>query len=186
MDKKLITENLIGESFKELLLEHSFEKITIKMITDRAGIIRPTFYNHFQDKYEVLEWYFEKDVMGSINSLIDSGMEREAIKMIFIRLDRNRNFYRKALGVDGQNSFKEVLLEQFRNMYLHIISNRKLKDEVKIFNAQNLAGYYANGLLYFISAWLLEKHLASVDEIYEEYCYIISHSVQDYFLEENL
>ena len=47
---------LLAESFKELALRQPIEKITIKEITDKAGLIRPTFYNHFQDKYELLEW----------------------------------------------------------------------------------------------------------------------------------
>ena len=47
---------LLAESFKELVLEKLVEKITIKEITDRAGVTRVTFYNHFQDKYELLEW----------------------------------------------------------------------------------------------------------------------------------
>ena len=38
------TKALLGEEFKELVMEKSFEKITIKMITDAAGVIRPTFY----------------------------------------------------------------------------------------------------------------------------------------------
>ena len=46
----------IAASFKELVLEMPVEKMTIKDITDRAGVIRVTFYNHFQDKYEVLEY----------------------------------------------------------------------------------------------------------------------------------
>lgn len=53
---KELTKRLIANSFKELLLQNSFEKITIKMITDHANVIRPTFYNHFHDKYELLEW----------------------------------------------------------------------------------------------------------------------------------
>lgn len=50
--KRELTKNLLAESFKELLIKGSFDKITIKMITDQAGVIRPTFYNYFQDKYE--------------------------------------------------------------------------------------------------------------------------------------
>ena len=52
-----MTKALIGESLKVLMRNHPFEKITIKMITDEAGVIRPTFYNYFCDKYEVVEWF---------------------------------------------------------------------------------------------------------------------------------
>ena len=48
---KSAIDTLLAESFKELALKHPIEKITIKEITDKAGVIRPTFYNHFQDKY---------------------------------------------------------------------------------------------------------------------------------------
>lgn len=51
--KKKDDKALIGESLKVLMRNHPFEKITIKMITDEAGVIRPTFYNYFCDKYEV-------------------------------------------------------------------------------------------------------------------------------------
>ena len=53
---KSAIDTLLAESFKELAMQRSIEKITIKEITDKAGVIRPTFYNHFQDKYELLEW----------------------------------------------------------------------------------------------------------------------------------
>ena len=41
---KSAIDTLLAESFKELALKHPIEKITIKEITDKAGVIRPTFY----------------------------------------------------------------------------------------------------------------------------------------------
>lgn len=70
-DKKELTKDLLTSSFKELIMQVPFEKITIKMITDGAGVIRPTFYKHFQDKYELLEWIFEKNIKENIQVLIE-------------------------------------------------------------------------------------------------------------------
>ena len=44
-------ERRLMDSFKALVRQYPVEKITIKQITDGAGVIRPTFYNHFHDKY---------------------------------------------------------------------------------------------------------------------------------------
>ena len=44
---KSAIDTLLAESFKELALKQPIEKITIKEITDKAGVIRPTFYKHF-------------------------------------------------------------------------------------------------------------------------------------------
>ena len=59
---KSAIDTLLAESFKELALKHPIEKITIKEITDKAGVIRPTFYNHFQDKYEIIEYILKKEI----------------------------------------------------------------------------------------------------------------------------
>ena len=45
------TKELLADSFRELVLTTPFSKISIKTITDGAHVIRPTFYNYFQDKY---------------------------------------------------------------------------------------------------------------------------------------
>ena len=50
-EEKKDVEQALADSLKELVQKMPFEKITIKKITDGAGVIRVTFYNHFQDKY---------------------------------------------------------------------------------------------------------------------------------------
>ena len=57
------TDQILADSLKALVLQKPVEKITIKEITDKAGVIRPTFYNHFQDKYELLEWIIREEIL---------------------------------------------------------------------------------------------------------------------------
>jgi AcrR family transcriptional regulator len=90
--KKKMTRTMICDSLKGLMHKHPFEKITIKMITGQAGLIRPTFYKHFQDKYEVLEWIFKTRVTDSVDLMLENGMELEAIVMFCRCLDKDRKF----------------------------------------------------------------------------------------------
>jgi AcrR family transcriptional regulator len=62
--RKDMTKRLIADGFKALMLRYPFEKISIMMITNEAGIRRPSFYNHFQDKYDLLAWIVETDVIA--------------------------------------------------------------------------------------------------------------------------
>lgn len=48
------TQQLMRDALVELMLEKSYEKITIQEIIDRANIGRATFYNHYQDKDDLL------------------------------------------------------------------------------------------------------------------------------------
>jgi len=49
------TRAMIRQSFMDLLAVHDFEDITVQDIVDRAELNRATFYNHYQDKYELLD-----------------------------------------------------------------------------------------------------------------------------------
>ena len=68
---------LLSESFKELALKKPIEKITIKEITGSAGVIRPTFYNHFRDKYELMEWIVREELMQPMLSIMQKGQYYE-------------------------------------------------------------------------------------------------------------
>ena len=100
---------LLAESFKELACRQPIEKITIKAVTDKAGVIRPTFYNHFQDKYELLEWIIQVQILEPIRPLIHAGMVDEALILIFTLLKKEKEFYEMAVRLEGQNSFEDIV-----------------------------------------------------------------------------
>ncbi len=49
------TRQLLQQAFMELMLEKSFQAITVQDIAERATVNRVTFYAHFADKYALLE-----------------------------------------------------------------------------------------------------------------------------------
>ena len=86
------TKELLADSFRTLVLTVPFQKISIKMITDGAHVIRPTFYNYFQDKYEVIEFLFDRDIGSKVEVMIENDMEQEAIKLMFICFEKNKEY----------------------------------------------------------------------------------------------
>ena len=86
-------DTLLAESLKELTIKQPIEKITIKEITDKAGVIRPTFYNHFQDKYELLEWIIRTELLEPVKPLIQNGMIDQALIIIFAGIEKEKDFY---------------------------------------------------------------------------------------------
>ena len=105
-----MTKALLGQKFKELVVKKSFDKITIKMITDEAGVIRPTFYNYFRDKYEVMEWLLWEDVFSSATELVKMNMARSALEM-------TRKKYPDVPYFMLGHSMGSFLLRQYLTMY---------------------------------------------------------------------
>lgn len=52
------TKFFLAESLKELSQKKSVDKITVKEIVKNCGLTPPTFYNHFHDKYALIEWIY--------------------------------------------------------------------------------------------------------------------------------
>lgn len=50
------TRRLLRDTLVALILEKGLDAVTVKDITERAGVDRTTFYLHFKDKHELLEW----------------------------------------------------------------------------------------------------------------------------------
>lgn len=98
-------DTLLAESLKELTIKQPIEKITIKEITDKAGVIRPTFYNHFQDKYELLEWIIRTELLEPVKPLIQNGMIDQALIIIFAGIEKEKEFLYQSKPLRGTELF---------------------------------------------------------------------------------
>ncbi len=165
--KKENTKALIVDSFKKLMTQHSFDKITIKMITDEAKLIRPSFYNHFADKYELLEWICYKDIFEGATLLIDNKMFNETILFILTRIENNKEFYVKAMKIEGQNSFESIIYKFLLKMFEEFLT------------ASEIANYYSRGLTYFLITWLKKGVQVPAHELAEKYYLLLSNSLED-------
>ena len=51
-----ITKRAMSYALKNLLRTKPLNKITVQDIADECGVNRQTFYYHFQDIYDLVEW----------------------------------------------------------------------------------------------------------------------------------
>lgn len=145
-------------------MRHSFEKISIKMIVDGADIRRPSFYNHFLDKHDLLEWIVCADVVTPAQKALDAGTERDAIRTLFEKILHNEVFYRKAFGVTGQNSFEEAFVRQLIPLMESAMArSAHRRPQPAPLSERDLATCYALGLVTGIKVWLLKGIPADVD-----------------------
>ena len=58
MIERKSTKALILSSLYDLLRENPYEKVTVSAIVKNCGISQRTFYHHFKDKYDLMEWSY--------------------------------------------------------------------------------------------------------------------------------
>ncbi len=77
------TRKLILRSFEDLLAEKGFETISVQDVTDKAEINRATFYAHFTDKYDLLDY--------SIGQMFRHEIEKRTLDACHYTPDNLRN-----------------------------------------------------------------------------------------------
>ena len=172
---------LLAESFKELALRQPIEKITIKAITDRAGVIRPTFYNHFQDKYELLEWIIRVQILEPTGPLIHAGMIDEALMLVFTSVKAEQEFYEKAVRLEGQNSFEEITKKCIEELLMEVIRKKSQtgKQRHPWLTPEHISQYYAQSMCFVVVNWIRSGMTVEPREITDIYNYIITRSMSE-------
>ncbi len=177
----------LADSFKELASHKSVERITIKEITDKAGVIRPTFYNHFEDKYHLLAWIVDQELIKPIIPPIQNGQFSEAMTQLFYIMQEEKAFYMHAAKMEGQNSFRELIESRIRDALRQGIDEKiaEKNPENPWMTPQHLAGFYAQGVSYILLTWIESGMEISPEKLAELYLFLITRSLKDVLADMN-
>lgn len=181
MSDKKGTKEKLEASFKELLIKMPMEKITIKDITDLSGVIRPTFYNHFHDKYDVLEYTIRNDLLMPIKPLLVNDMIIEGLTLLFSAIKNEKDFYKQAIKIEGQNSFESIAREQVADLLYQVMSEKHttLHTKYNWLSTKVIATYYAQAMVCIAIEWVKTDFLIAPKNLSEIYEYISTHSMMD-------
>ena len=164
MDSVHSTRNIMAAALKEMMQEKPLEKISVSDICRNCGMNRKSFYYYFRDKYDLVNWIFDRD----INDMLSKSYEAESVntqienlRQFCVYLYENRAFYRKALRVRGQNSLSEHLREVGRPIIRQRIYHVAGKDYADDF-AVDVIG---DACILAIEKWLLQEDPMTPDEL---------------------
>lgn len=148
-----ITKKALANSFKCLMAEVPFAKINIADICEKCQMNRKSFYYHFRDKYELLNWIFDTE---SIEAIKKSNCQNisEVFDTLFSYFYENRSFYKKALQIDGQNSFSEHFRELCKPIFTEVLQNSNYDKQTTEFHVN----FIADALMCAIIRWLTSPH----------------------------
>lgn len=156
-----ITKCAFAGALRELMEERPFSKIRVTDICEKCGMNRKSFYYHFKDKYDLVNWIYDTDFAVFIGrESFDTGWDFLKGLCVFFYVDRD--FYRKVLKIKGQNSFTD----HFREFLLPVVSEY-LKP---LFLEQELQEFYitffADAFICAIERWILQKDCIPPEEFY--------------------
>ena len=116
-----VTKRALEQSLKNLLLKKPLTKITVGDIADDCGINRMTFYYHFKDIYDLVEWSCLEDAKRALDENKTYETWQQGLLQIFEAVQANKPFI--------LNVYRCVHREQVEK-YLQPLVDRLLLDVV--------------------------------------------------------
>ena len=151
---KATTKFAIAFAFKELLLEKSINKITIYDITEKCGINRQTFYYHFHDIYELIEWICETDADHVLKQNKTYDTWQEGFLAIFHLLEKDEpfviNIYHNAPREYIYRYLYKVTYQLIYNVLEEKAADMVVREEDKTF----IADFYKYGFVGLVLEWI--------------------------------
>lgn len=179
MDLRVLkTNELIRNTFLELLAQKEFTEISVKEITVKARINRSTFYKHYEDKYllrdSIIDHMLEEfiaymDVNFLVADSMTSEKHREALKRCLKYFQSEKQNYQLLWSsvMLGRNVFDEMVEAGAAYMKQCIMDHPGISPLRK--ERGDWYGYLLiNNLLVSVRWWLRNDERVSLDEMTDQ------------------
>ena len=157
------TKLRFAQALRELMDEKPLDKISVIEIAERAGVSRKAFYNHFADKYDLLNWHCYAQFVVIHNEVLAGGWG--AFKSFLDFFATDRKFFIEALRDMGQNSFGQY----FSDLLFEVVYDSTYKGFKSTMGSDEWVGLAAAILVedarMAIIAWLMESDHPNADEL---------------------
>lgn len=148
-----ITKRALANALKKLMQDVPFAKISVADICEKCDMNRKSFYYHFQDKYELMNWIFDIEFIEFIERG-SAGQSIEEMTALFRILYDNRAFYCNALSVQGQNS----LSEHIREIALPVLQTRLQEALAGEEDSEFYIEFFLDALLSAVFRWIRNEN----------------------------
>lgn len=147
-----ITKNALANAMKTLMNKTPFSKISVGDICEMCQMNRKSFYYHFRDKYDLVNWIYYTEFISAVQS-------REYENGWGFLLDicryfyENRRFYVNALQVRGQDSFRDYFMSILQPIVLTYLKEIVTEEEE---DSRFFAIFFTDAFVASIERWLME------------------------------
>ena len=174
-----ITKRAMAQSLKRMLQIKDLDKITITDITNDCGINRQTFYYHFKDIYDLLEWIFTNEVVDKIEKETTIETWQENFKYVLDYMLKNKKFIIKTYNSLSRKTLLDFLFNQYNTIFIDIVNSLAKDYNITKENKIFIANFYKYGFAGIIENWIVIEMKESPESIIKKLDVMISGSFEE-------
>ncbi len=148
------TKKELAESLKRLASRRLFEQVTVGDIVKECGVNRQTFYYHFSDKYELLDWIYYNETFVPLTADITFGNWDEKLYALLRIMRENKSFYMNTIKC-SDNFFEEYLLKMLTTLFETAVEDLDGKGQMTSEKKRLASKIFAYGLTGVVIEWAM-------------------------------
>lgn len=164
------TRKALYQAFLKLMKSKPFEQIKVSDICNEALVNRSTFYDHYTDKYDLLEEYINslKDTLTNEITKEDNIEKNtkkyymEIIKLLLYHIEKEKDTY-VSIMINNRNSItNDILYDILGKAITNQINNNNISDKVP---NDIIIMFYIGGVTNICLEWLMYDNKYTIEDI---------------------
>lgn len=168
-----ITKRALEQSLKNLLQQKPLSKITISDITEDCGISRMTFYYHFKDIYDLVEWACAEDAARALQNKKTYDTWQQGFVQIFHAVRENKVFVMNVYRCVNREQVEKYLVPLTDQLIMGVITERAAGMTVREADQQFIAQVYSYAFVGIMLDWIRDDMRADPEELVNRLAMVI-------------
>jgi probable dihydroxyacetone kinase regulator len=148
------TKYALEASLKRLLLAKPLNKITIQDIADDCGISRMTFYYHFKDIYDLVEWSCTETAMAAMHGKMTYSTWHEGLLSLFRVILKNKSFVLNIYHCVSREQIEQYLCRMTQQLVMNVVEESAQNMEISQRDKQLIADFYMYAFVGILLSWI--------------------------------
>lgn len=173
-----ITKRALEDSLKKLLLKKPLNKITINDITEDCGVNRMTFYYHFKDIYDLVEWACIEDASKALKNDKTYDTWEQGFIRIFYAVKENKPFVINVYRCVSREQVERYLSPLVDNLLMGVVEEQSAGMVVREEDKKFVSKIYSYVLIGIMLEWIASDMRGEPEIIVEKLAVAIHGNVR--------
>lgn len=148
------TKRALAASLKKLLEQKPLDKITITDITEDCEVNRQTFYYHFQDIYDLIEWIYTSEATKALGEKRTYDTWQQGFLRVFEYLQANRTFVVRTYHSVSREHLERFLYSEAYLLLMGVVEEKAAGAPIRESDKAFIANFYKYGFTGLVLDWI--------------------------------
>lgn len=170
----------IADTLNGLLEHKELDKITVKELVDACNISRQSFYYHFQDIMEVVEWYQDQALRQSIEKSLAAPSYKEAIRGLIYETFQHRQLILQLMASQRRKEMELLFSRAVRTYLQELLRGKGSGVYGSSEDIETVISFCSFGLVGMMLSALNQKN-PDVDALANQLCRLLTGEITFHF-----